>query len=216
MSDYRKPSDLPAIIPVFPLTGAILFARWSLPLNIFEPRYLNMIDDAMYGQRIIGMIQPRGEEGDALAAVGCAGRITSYTETPDGRYLITLSGICRFRVVREIDARKPYRQVEADYTPFAGDLVPPPPVPTTSGAPDRDVLIAALRGYLERSSLKAEWSGIDDAPFEMLVNALSAGCPFGPVEKQALMEAPTLADRAATLVALLRMDTGQAEDGWLQ
>lgn len=216
MSDYRKPSDLPDIIPVFPLGGAVLFARWSLPLNIFEPRYLNMIDDAMYGKRIIGIIQPRGEDGDDLVAVGCAGRITSYTETPDGRYLITLSGICRFRVVRELDVATPYRQVQADYAPFASDFAPPPVTLTGAGVPDRDTLITALRQYLERANLRADWSGIDDAPFEMLVNALSAGCPFGPAEKQALVEAPTLADRAATLEALLRMDTGEDEDKWLQ
>ena len=124
---YRKVADLPETIPVFPLAGALLFPRWSLPLNIFEPRYLNMIDDAMSGSRLIGMIQPVGGDKQApkLADVGCAGRITSYSETEDGRYLINLTGVCRFMLKHELEVSTPYRQVEAGWAAFADDLVPP-------------------------------------------------------------------------------------------
>ena len=204
LKTYRKPTDLPEEIAVFPLTGAMLFPRWTLPLNIFEPRYLNMVDDAMSASRIIGMIQSRSDNDVApsLMRVGCAGRITSYSETDDGRYLIVLTGVCRFEVGAELEAATPYRQVAADWAPFAQDLSPP----DVSDLPKRETLIGALRAYVARNSLQADWSAVEDAPIETLVNALCAGCPFSAPEKQALLEAPSLRDRAETLVALLDMD----------
>jgi uncharacterized protein len=209
---FRKPSDLPASIPVFPLTGALLFPRGQLPLNIFEPRYLNMIDDALAGNRLIGMIQPDGS-GDAekpgLSRVGCVGKLTAFAETDDGRYLITLSGICRFVVVRELKGQTPYRQVTPDWAPFGDDLK----VPRSFEGFDRRPLLDALRSYLDRNSLNADWSSIDEAQAEPLVNALSALCPFMPIEKQALLEAQTIAERRDVLIALMDMDQGgHAED----
>lgn len=216
MSLYRKPSDLPGTIPVFPLTGAILFPRWNLPLNFFEPRYLNMVDDVMAGDRLIGMVQPQPEAVDRaappLAPVGCVGRVTTYSETEDGRYLVTLTGVCRYRITEECDVQTPYRQARVDFEHFAHDLTP---VDATQ-LPSRDALMTALTEYLERNSLKADWGQVDDTPMEMLVNALCAGCPFSPVEKQALVEAETLKHRAEALIALLEMDVTGDDEGWMQ
>jgi uncharacterized protein len=208
---YRKPADLPSEIAVFPLTGALLFPRGQIPLNIFEPRYLNMIDDALAGNRLIGLVQPDGRssrEKPDLSAVGCVGRLTSFSETDDGRYLITLSGICRFRVVHELDVRTPYRQVLADWDPFAADLKPP----QSFAGFDRQPLLDALREYLDRNGLKADWSSIDEAQAEPLVNALSALCPFASIEKQALLEADTIEERRDVLIALMSMDLGDLTD----
>lgn len=210
-SAYHKISDLPETLPVFPLSGALLFPRWSLPLNIFEPRYLNMIDDAMAGHRMIGMVQPSGgpKVKPALSDVGCAGRITTYTETDDGRYLITLSGVARFRITEELDEKTPYRKVTADWSAYAADLSDP----NVSDLPEREVLIKALRHYVDANQMKADWSAVEDAEIETLVNALCAGCPFEPMEKQALVEAPTLKGRADTLITLLKMDVPGAGSG---
>ena len=201
---YRKLSDLPETLPVFPLGAALLFPRWNLPLNIFEPRYLNMVDDAMATHRLIGMIQPAGGPSDKpnLAKVGCAGRITSYTETADGRYLITLTGIARYGVTEEISMEKPYRRVTPDWSPYLQDLAEP----DMRDLPNRDVVLTALRKYVEANQMKADWEAVEDAQIETLVNALCAGCPFEPREKQALVEAPTLKARADTLIKLLNMD----------
>jgi len=216
MSLYRKPTDLPQTIPVFPLTGAILFPRWNLPLNFFEPRYLNMVDDVMRGDRLIGMVQPRAGAMDKvlppLSPIGCVGRVTTYAETEDGRYLVTLTGVCRYRVLEELDVQTPYRQARVDYESFAQDLRP---VDATQ-LPSREALMRALSEYLERNSLKADWGQVDDTPMEMLVNALCAGCPFSPVEKQALVEAETLKDRSEALIALLEMDVAGADEGGMQ
>ena len=211
---YRKAADLPETIAVFPLSGALLFPRWSLPLNIFEPRYLNMIDDAMSGHRLIGMIQPAGGEKQAprLAGVGCAGRVTSYSETEDGRYLINLTGICRFSVNVEIDVQTPYRQVRADWDHYAGDLNPPP----SDGLPDRTELANALRKYVSVNEMEVDWDAVESAPLETLVNALAAGCPFSPMEKQALLEAPDLGGRCDALIALLDMDISGDDSSTLQ
>ena len=202
---YRKPSDLPETAPVFPLEGAMLFPRSNLPLNIFEPRYLNMVDDAMRGDRIIGMVQPRAGaapgETPELAEVGCVGRIVSYTETDDGRYLINLKGACRFRIVAETEEARPYRRAVLDYAPFAQDLKPP----SDEIGEMRGDLLGALRQFLARNGMKADWTAVEDAPMETLVNALSAGCPFSSIEKQLLLESPTLRDRAQALAALLRI-----------
>ncbi|MAN75060.1 MAG: peptidase S16 [Henriciella sp.] len=211
---YRKIEDLPETIPVFPLTGALLFPRWSLPLNIFEPRYLNMIDDAMSGSRLIGMVQPatKDRRNPQLAGVGCAGRLTSYSETDDGRYLISLTGICRFNVRQELDIQTPYRQVAADWAPFAADLQEP----DLSNLPDRDELAKALRKYVATHAMDVDWDAVETAPIETLVHALAAGCPFAAMEKQALLEAETVAARCRALITLLDMDAGGDDSSTLQ
>ncbi|MEM6651654.1 MAG: LON peptidase substrate-binding domain-containing protein [Pseudomonadota bacterium] len=211
---YRKLSDLPETIPVFPLSGVLLFPRWSLPLNIFEPRYLNMVDDAMAQRRIIGMIQSTGDDRvhPSLVNTGCAGRITSYSETDDGRYLISLTGICRFMVGEELDAATPYRQVRPDWTSFGHDLVSPP----ESSLPERMMLVNSLKRYTQINSMEVDWEAVEHAPMETLINALCAGCPFGTVEKQALLEAPSVAERAQTLITLLDMDVPGDDSSTLQ
>jgi uncharacterized protein len=203
-SRYRSIEDLPQTLGIFPLTGVLLLPRGQLPLNVFEPRYLSLVDAAMSGSRLIGMIQPAVHEDKALkpelTAVGCVGRVTSYREAEDGRYLITLTGICRFRVAEELPANEAYREVRPDYAPFLGDLV--------SGSEadfPRDRLLAALKEYLSTRDLKADWRSVVSAPAETLVNALAMLCPFEPAEKQALLEAPGWAERVDTLVALLEM-----------
>jgi Lon protease-like protein len=181
-----------------------------LPLNIFEPRYLNMIDDAMAGDRVIGLIQPSGGPASqpGLTAVGCAGRITSFAETSDGRYLITLTGICRFRVTTEMPSQTPYRQVRAAFAPFESDLSVP------AGEPfDRDVFLTALKAYLERRQLEIDWDTAEAAPQEALINSLSMALPFEAAEKQALLESPTLDDRCLTLTALMQIDAAEPGDG---
>jgi Lon protease-like protein len=212
---YIKAIELPQVIPVFPLPGSILLARGQLPLNVFEPRYLNMVDDAMAGDRIIGLIQPLtglDNPQPPLARVGCAGRITSYAETDDGRYLVTLTGICRFAVKQELAVTTPYRQVRPGWDVFAGDLYPA----SEDGLPDRSELILSLRTYAATHGLQADWSAVEDAPMEMLVHALAAGCPFPAPEKQALLEAVSLADRARTLIALMAMSVSGGDDGPVQ
>lgn len=207
---YVKAVDLPQVIPVFPLPGAILLPRGQLPLNIFEPRYLNMIDDAMAGDRIIGLIQPAGGPADlpSLTAVGCAGRITSFAETSDGRYLITLTGVCRFRVASELSSPTPYRQVRATFGSFEADLSSP-----IDDGFDREAFLDALRAYLERRQLEIDWDTAGGAPQEALINSLAMALPFEPAEKQALLESPTLEDRCQTLTALLQIDAAESGDG---
>ncbi len=201
---YRNIDALPRIIGIFPLTGILLLPRSQLPLNVFEPRYLALVESALAGNRLIGMIQPTEHEEKTLkpqlSAIGCAGRITGFRETDDNRYLITLTGICRFRVVEELAADTPFRQVAADYAPFAGDLA-------EGGEEEfpRERLLAALNDYLSRRDLKADWRSVMNAPAETLVNALAMLCPFEPAEKQALLEAPSWPERVNTLLALLEM-----------
>lgn len=208
---YVRAADLPQVIPIFPLPGVILLPRGQLPLNVFEPRYLNMIDDAMAGDRIIGMIQPGGlRRAASLSPVGCAGRITSFAETSDGRYLVTLTGCARFRLGDELPTQTPYRQVRADFSPFEADLTAPP---SGDGALDRDNLLEALRAYLEARGLDIDWDTAESAPPEALINSLSMALPFEPPEKQALLEALDLDDRAAVLTALMRIDAADAGDG---
>jgi Lon protease-like protein len=205
MRFYPHIADLPATLPVFPLTGALLLPRGVLPVNVFEPRYLALVDAAMSGARLIGMIQPTIHEDKALkpplSAVGCAGRITSYQENDDGRYVIALTGICRFKVAGELDIQTPFRQVTPDYAPFAGDLAEG----TIARDFPRERLAMALKAYLSNRELKADWQSVMGAPAESLVNALAMLCPFEPAEKQALLEAQCLNDRVDTLVALLEM-----------
>lgn len=209
---YVKAADLPQVIPIFPLPGAILLPRGQLPLNIFEPRYLNMIDDAMAGDRIIGMIQPQGgvQRLHGLSPIGCAGRITSFAETSDGRYLITLTGCARFRLGSEIPTQTPYRQVRADFAPFEADLSAPP---VDDVGLDRDGLLDALRAYLETRGLDIDWDTAETAPPEALINSLSMALPFDPPEKQALLEAASLTDRSTVLTALLTIDAAGDGDG---
>ena len=201
---YNTLDDLPSIIDVFPLSGILLLPRGQLPLNVFEPRYLALVDAVLSGTRLIGIIQPTQNEDKvlkpALAAIGCAGRLTAYRENDDGRYLITLTGVCRFKMVEELDTEAPYRRVAADFAPFVGDLN----VADESDFP-RERLLTALKDYLSRRDLKADWKSVLSAPPETLVNALAMLCPFEPAEKQALLEAPGWPERVDTLIALLEM-----------
>jgi hypothetical protein len=200
------------VIPVFPLDGALLLPGGELPLQIFEPRYLNMIDDAMAGDRIVGMIQTRAggdRQRPNLAGVGCAGRITAYAETSDGRYLITLTGVCRFEAGEELNLRTPYRQLRARYEPYEGDLADD----EGAEAPDdaRTRFAKALKRYLNLRDLDIDWETASSAPLEALVNSLAMGLPFDAAEKQALLEAPDLEGRFEALTALLEIDA--LEDG---
>ena len=211
---YLHIGQLPRVIPIFPLTGALLLPQTRLPLNVFEPRYLAMVDAAMSGPRLIGIIQPKIQGEDMapkpeLAKVGCVGRIIEYAETDDGRYLITLLGVARFHIAREIENNMAYREIEADYDAFTADFAP-------EQAPDiaRARLIAALKPYLADRDMKTDWEAIDEAPVDSLVDALAMMCPFDPAEKQALLEAPGIVERAETLIALLEMaNAGSATPG---
>ncbi|THD59050.1 LON peptidase substrate-binding domain-containing protein [Phenylobacterium sp.] len=207
MPAYRRTADLPQMIPVFPLDGALLLPGGDLPLQIFEPRYLNMVDDVMAGDRIIGMIQTRAggdRERPKLTDVGCAGRITSYAETADGRYLITLTGVCRFDAGAELIIPTPYRQLRARYDRFEADLSEDEAAQAPKAARER--FASALKRYLNRRELDIDWETAQSAPLEALVNSLAMGLPFEPAEKQALLEAPDLAGRFETLSTLLEID----------
>lgn len=207
-AQYRGPVDLPEVIPVFPLPGALLLPRGQMPLNIFEPRYLAMIDDALRdGHRLIGMIQPDPTHGGkpdkpALYKIGCVGRITQLAESGDGRYLIELTGVARFRLEEELNVATAYRQARVSFAPFADDFI----ARKGEEGVDRDAVLAALRDFLEANNLKADWDGIEKAPNEALVNALSMMSPYGSAEKQALLEAPDLKTRAEILVAITEIE----------
>lgn len=207
-SDHAESESLPGVIPVFPLAGALLLPRARMPLNIFESRYLAMVRDALEGEGVIGMIQPSdAAEPPALFDVGCAGRIESCSETPDGRFLITLAGLCRFRAVEELPATTPYRQVKADYGPYADDLQTPMP----EAGIDRAALLDALSGYLESRNLAVDWDAVDGAGDEALVHSLAAVCPFSVAEKQALIETASLLKRARTITTLMTMAANEPE-----
>jgi uncharacterized protein len=201
---YNTLEDLPTTLNVFPLSGVLLLPRGQLPLNVFEPRYLALVDTALAGDRLIGMIQPTQNEEKVLkptlAAIGCVGRITGFRESEDGRYLITLTGIIRFRLAEELKTDTPFRRIVADFSGFADDLT----APDDTGFP-RERLLTALKDYLSRRDLKADWKSVMSAPPETLVNALAMLCPFEPAEKQALLEAPGWDERVDTLIALLEM-----------
>lgn len=213
--NYDGPNDLPAVIPVFPLPGALLLPRGQMPLNIFEPRYLAMIDDALKsGHRLIGMIQPDGAHPDLeqrphLYKVGCVGRISQFAESGDGRYLIQLTGIARFRVEDELSVTTAYRQCRVTYAPFADDFI----ARKGEEAVNRKELLHALTDFLEANNLKADWDGIESAPNEALVNALAMMSPYGSAEKQALLEAPDLKTRAEILVAVTEMELAKTDSG---
>ena len=195
--------DLPAELPVFPLAGVLLLPRGRLPLNIFEPRYLAMTKDALAPPRLIGMVQPiaEGEEGahPAIYGVGCAGRIVSFSETEDGRFLMTLTGVARFQIEAELPMRSGYRRVAPRWDRFRDDLVP------DERAIDRKSLFQSLKPYFDSRGLKADWDQVDKTGDERLVAMLSMICPFAPPEKQALLEAQDLPARAAILKGLLEM-----------
>ena len=213
---YRGPIDLPENIAVFPLPGALLLPRGQMPLNIFEPRYLAMVDDTLRdGHRLIGMIQPDpahpgSEDKPNLFKIGCAGRITQFAETGDGRYVMQLTGVARFRVEQELEVLTAYRQCRVTYAPFADDFV----ARRGEEAVDRDALLEALTAFLKANNLKTDWAGVESAPNEALVNALAMMSPYGVAEKQALLEAPDLKSRAEILIAITEIELAKsATDG---
>jgi Lon protease-like protein len=202
---------LPRVLPIFPLEGVLLLPGGRLPLNIFEPRYLAMFDAALASNRLIGMIQPceesRGEDAPKVYETGCVGRITSFTETDDGRYLVTLSGLIRFDVARELPSGS-YRQVEPDYARYSGDMV------EDQSKIDRDRLMKVLSTYFEVNSIEGDWEAIEQTGDERLVTSLAMICPLGAPEKQALLESMTLTERAEALTAIMEMAThGSGGDG---
>jgi Lon protease-like protein len=207
-AEYRGPAELPEIVPVFPLAGALLLPRGQMPLNIFEPRYLAMVDDTFRdGHRLIGMIQPDvthslSEERPALFKVGCVGRITQLAESGDGRYLLELTGVSRFRIVEELTVLTAYRQCRVDYFPFIDDFT----ARKGEDAVNREELLGALTDFLKANDLSVDWEGVENAPNEALVNALAMMSPYGPAEKQAMLEAPDLKTRAEILIAVTEMD----------
>ena len=208
--------DLPRAIPVFPLTGILLLPNGKLPLNIFEPRYLAMVRDALADEyRIIGLVQPRladpsDNQGPAdipnnmdqpeIYTTGCAGRITAFSESEDGRYMLTLSGLCRFDVAEEMTLRDGYRRILADYHRFRGDLMKP-----TESEIDRERLLRIVRQYFEQQNIQASWDTVEATPNDRLVTSLAMTCPFGPNERQALLEANDLTARAKMVITLLEM-----------
>lgn len=196
-------ADLPETIAVFPLPGALLLPRARLPLHIFEPRYLAMLDDALKTpHRLIGMVQPRevpGSEEKRLHSIGCAGRVTQFSETEDGRYFITLSGMSRFRIREEVGGFTPYRRCDVSWDGFSADLGPT----EVDRGFDRPRFLDLLGRYFEALSLSTDWSSLKEAEDELMINSLSMLCPFDPEEKQALLEAPSLTTRRETLVTLI-------------
>jgi Lon protease-like protein len=214
---YRGPADLPQRIPFFPLRGAILLPRAGLPLNVFEPRYLTMLDDVISTSRVLGIVQPASADSEesptgktaGLRRVGCAGRVTAYQELDDGRLAIVLTGIARCTLESEVASSKPYRICTVDFERFSSDFV------AGSGEDDvdRQSLLAALKSYLEARRQRADWSAISKSSSESLVNMLAVASPYGPEEKQALLETPTLKARAEALIALAEMELAAKAGG---
>lgn len=215
---YRTVDDLPGRIPLFPLSGALLLPRGQLPLNIFEPRYLAMIDTAISGDRIIGMVQPSSDDNSAqqddetakpkVYTVGCAGRLTSFSETADGRILITLTGISRFRIEEELATVTPYRIAQVDFNHFANDLTPE----LDQEKVNRTLLLDVFKRYLNAHELEADWESVDRSSNETLVNTLSMISPYPPSEKQALLEARDIVHRSEILIALTEMALSRTTD----
>ena len=212
--------ELPDSLPIFPLLGVLLLPGGKLPLNIFEARYLAMVRDALASQRLIGMVQPNDEtdaSGDkaagergrgAIFGTGCAGRITAFSETDDGRYLITLTGLARFDIPGCLEDYNGYRRVQADWSRYRCDLEE-----AVGEAIDRARLLEAVRGYFAREGLEGDWDAIEETPDERLVTSLAMVCPFEPREKQALLEAMTLRDRADTMATIMEMACAAPESG---
>ena len=213
----RQQLETPSVLPVFPLSGALLLPHAQLPLNIFEPQYLRMVDDALAGSRLIGIVQPREESAHhpRLFDVACAGRITSFSETGDGRYLITLTGTRRFRIDAEIEADTPYRVASADWHPYEIDIHGD----DTIDEIDRQALMAAAKQYLEIEGMQVDWEAADNAPIDALIASFAMGCSFEPNEKQALLEALTNSERAECLMKLMAIysaGSAPADDQALQ
>jgi Lon protease-like protein len=212
---YKGSADLPEVIPVFPLPGALLLPRGQMPLNIFEPRYLAMVDDSLRdGHRLIGMIQPDpahpgSEEKPTLFKIGCVGRITQIAESGDGRYLLQLTGVARFKVEEELKVATAYRQCRVTFVPFADDFV----ARKGEDDVDRKAVLEALTSFLKANNLKTDWQGVESASNEALVNALAMMSPYGTAEKQALLEAPDLKARAEILVAVTEMELAKKTAG---
>jgi Lon protease-like protein len=215
---YRGPADLAQVLPLFPLRGAILLPRATLALNVFEPRYLLLVDYALAGDRLVGIVQPAPEAGDGespggkafpLRRIGCIGRITAFSEGDDGRMMISLTGIARFRLLQDVESDQPFRFGKVGFGEFAADFKP--------GYGEEDVdrtrLLTTLRSYLTANNLAADWDRIDSASNERLVNTLSILSPYGAEEKQALLEARDLKARAEALVALAEMELASRDDG---
>ena len=204
MSERRGGTTLPTNLPIFPLTGVLLLPRGRLPLNIFEPRYLAMTRDALAGDRVIGMVQPSDPRASGdnppVYPTGCAGRITSFAETEDERFLITLTGTCRFRIRDELPLLEGYRRIVPEWSGFARDL-------DSEGEPafDRERLMRGLKGYFQQHQISADWDAINSVPGERLVTSVAMVCPFEPSEKQALLEASDLNERARLLTAMVEM-----------
>lgn len=214
MSETKPaPVTLPETIPIFPLAGVLLLPGGKLPLNIFEPRYLDMVRDAMAGERVVGMVQPtdplHNSHTPEIYQTGCAGRITSFRETDDGRFLIMLNGFCRFEIDRELDATTKYRQVIANWAPYASDIC----LGQEEGDVDRTRLLPALQAYLKLNSMPADWQAIESAPSNTLVDYLAMICPFEPSEKQALLECPDVCERSRVMTALIEMAIVQKTRG---
>jgi uncharacterized protein len=209
-------AEMPATLPIFPLQGVLLLPRGKLPLNVFEPRYLAMVEDALATRdKLIGMVQPLAKESRATAQpiypVGCAGRIASWSETDDGRFLISLTGICRFAAGEEIATARGYRRVKADFDAYETDFGTP-----AEGAFDRKRLLAGLRAFFKAEGLQADWPTIDSAPDERLVNTIAMLCPFEPEEKQTLLESAGLAERAKAMIGIVEARAHGAESGGLK
>jgi hypothetical protein len=207
MSEHPAETEraaLPAVLPIFPLSGVLLLPRARLPLNIFEPRYLAMTRDALGGERLIGMVQPSdptsGGMNPPVYPIGCAGRLTQFSETEDGRFLITLTGVSRFRIVEELPLLSGYRRVVPEWLEFVADRDPP-----RDAGFDRERLTGGLKGYFAQHHISADWSAIEKAPGEYLVNSIAMACPFAPSEKQALLEAADPDERARLLTTLVEM-----------
>lgn len=205
MSERPGVAALCETLPIFPLAGVLLLPRGRLPLNIFEPRYLAMIRDALANDRLIGMVQPSDPNQPAsgnppVYPTGCAGRITSFAETDDGRYLITLTGLCRFRIREELPLLSGYRRVVPKWDEFASDLRNP-----REPGFDRARLMRGLRAYFEKHQIKADWESIETVPGERLITSIAMVCPFEPSEKQALLEARDVDERARLLTAMVEM-----------
>ena len=201
LKEYKNIKELPPKLSIFPLPGALLLPRTQLPLNIFEPRYLEMVDDALTSNRLIAMIQTQSDNKDSLFKVGCVGKITSYSELTNNRIVITLTGVCRFSVGQELEVVTPYRQFQVNYEQFANDLL--------KGFGEKNVnregLLVCLKKYLDQNNLEGDWNAIKNSPTELLVNSLCLLSPYRPEEKQALLEAQDLSERNEILIAMTEM-----------
>jgi Lon protease-like protein len=210
---HIKEQDLPSVLPIFPLTGVLLLPRAQLPLNIFEPRYLAMTDDALGQRRYIGMVQPQEAENELslenppVYEHGCVGRISTFSESGDGRYFITLAGVCRFQITEELKTKKNYRSTKVNYRPFVADLIQ-----NDMSLPLRDQRLKTIHSYFALKNIDADWHSVEGSPDEALINSLSMMCPFAPSEKQALLECSGLQERSALLLSLMEMSSHHVQN----